>query len=84
MKPKEGRVFYQFTDGSLRAAPLCKREWCYCGVVGGQRVFWAWDRGLGAWIHYAPGPPLFGKTYWERETEERRRYWDNERYDDDD
>lgn len=48
-------TYYQWTTGKLVTTPECSKE------LGCPRashnvftgVYWAWDRSLGAWVHYA-------------------------------
>lgn len=36
--------------GSLMSTPECSPEACSCLYI---KVYWAWDRRIGAWVHYA-------------------------------
>jgi hypothetical protein len=48
-------IYYQWTDGSLHVTEECSRV-LGCARYHGRgslTVYWAWDRSIGAWVHYA-------------------------------
>lgn len=56
--PEENVTYYQWDNGRIVITPDCKPKQCMQSGRHGnypapKKVYWAWDRGLGAWIHYA-------------------------------
>lgn len=49
------RVFYQWDNGKVYLTNSCSPT-LGCGYAyhnkGDRGVYWAWDRALGAWVHY--------------------------------
>jgi len=48
---REQWTYFQGTDNVLRVT-TCSKE-LGCPITSHDKVYWAWDRLLGAWVHYA-------------------------------
>ena len=48
------KVYFQWTTGEVELTPFCSpRLGCPYASHTDRVVYWAWDRQLGAWVHYA-------------------------------
>lgn len=43
--------YYQWTDGSVHLVE-CERGKCSTARHRERKIYWAWDRSLGSWVHY--------------------------------